>query len=180
MSDTKKVSIEGLNNKYLMKKVLRKLPTEPEEKKNLNSNINYTEEENLYFLSCLDDVDKFKENDIQSYKLLSKNMSIKRSGYKVQDIKKKIFIEKEFISGEEILNLMKNCKLNCYYCNLTCLLFYKFVRDPKQWTLDRIDNSIGHNVSNVVISCLKCNLKRRNKDKDKFFQGSNFNLIKLN
>ena len=76
------------------------MPTEPEEKKNLNSNINYTEEENLYFLSCLEDLDKFKENDIQSYKLLSMNVSTKRSGYKVQDVKKKIFIEKEFISGE--------------------------------------------------------------------------------
>ena len=28
-----------------------------------------------------------------------------------------------------------------------------------QWTLDRIDNNIGHSKENVVICCLKCNLK---------------------
>ena len=48
------------------------------------------------------------------------------------------------------------------------LLIYENVREPKQWTLDRIDNSIGHNTENVVISCLSCNLKRRTMDDKKF------------
>jgi len=29
-----------------------------------------------------------------------------------------------------------------------------------QWTLDRLDNSVAHTTENVVISCLKCNLKK--------------------
>jgi hypothetical protein len=34
--------------------------------------------------------------------------------------------------------------------------------------LDRINNDLGHNNDNVVISCLECNLKRRKKSKDSF------------
>ena len=34
-----------------------------------------------------------------------------------------------------------------------------------QWTVDRIDNSIGHDIENIVISCLKCNLQSRSSDK---------------
>ena len=47
-------------------------------------------------------------------------------------------------------------------------LFYKQIRDKKQWTLDRIDNSVGHNSDNVIISCLECNLKRRTTEMDRF------------
>ena len=39
-----------------------------------------------------------------------------------------------------------------------------------QWTVDRIDNSIGHDIENIVISCLKCNLQRRSRSSDKFLQ----------
>jgi hypothetical protein len=42
------------------------------------------------------------------------------------------------------------------------------VRENKQWTLDRIDNNLGHNEDNVVIACLECNLKRRRTNQSKF------------
>ena len=45
---------------------------------------------------------------------------------------------------------------------------YKISRDPLQWTLDRIDNSIGHTNDNVIICCLKCNLERRCKNSNAF------------
>ena len=34
----------------------------------------------------------------------------------------------------------------------------------QMWTLDRIDNNIGHNRDNVVISCLACNLQKREEE----------------
>ena len=37
-----------------------------------------------------------------------------------------------------------------------------------QWTLDRIDNNLGHNSDNVLISCLECNLKRRRMNMERF------------
>jgi len=48
------------------------------------------------------------------------------------------------------------------------MLLYKLVREPKQWTLDRIDNEYGHSVDNIVLSCLECNLKRRRTNQNKF------------
>jgi hypothetical protein len=48
----------------------------------------------------------------------------------------------------------------------------------KQWTLDRIDNDIGHNKNNLVIACLECNLKRKRTNKDKFMFTKNMKIIR--
>ena len=48
------------------------------------------------------------------------------------------------------------------------MLFYKECKQANQWSLDRIDNTMGHNSNNVVISCLECNLKRLNTELEKF------------
>ena len=42
-------------------------------------------------------------------------------------------------------NLLKNfilSKLVCHYCHKKVKLLYQHVRDPEQWTLDRIDNDL--------------------------------------
>ena len=59
------------------------------------------------------------------------------------------------------------------------LLLYDDYRCDNQWTLDRIDNNIGHNTNNVVISCLKCNLERRNTNQDKYNFTKNMSIKKL-
>jgi hypothetical protein len=46
----------------------------------------------------------------------------------------------------------------------------------QQWTLDRIDNDVGHNADNVVVSCLECNLKRGTMDSDRFKYGKQIGL----
>ena len=58
------------------------------------------------------------------------------------------------------------------------MILYQQVRDEKQWTLDRIDNDIGHYYDNVVICSLKCNLQRRVQDKEKFLLTKNFKVFK--
>ena len=47
-------------------------------------------------------------------------------------------------------------------------ILYKDVREKLQWTLDRIDNDVGHNSDNVLIACLHCNLGRRKIDADDY------------
>ena len=57
-------------------------------------------------------------------------------------------------------------------------ILYKNVRDKKQWSVDRIDNNLGHNIDNIVLACLDCNLKRRCKTSDKFLFTKQLNIIK--
>ena len=57
-------------------------------------------------------------------------------------------------------------------------ILYEHVREMKQWSLDRINNDIGHNNGNLVIACLECNLKRRRTNKDAFMFTKNMVIIK--
>jgi len=91
----------------------------------------------------------------------------KLQGYKKQDSVYEIFSPIHFITEEKVIEKLEACKYQCYYCNSTVKLVYG-PRDSEQWTLDRINNSMGQNTDNVLISCLGCNLKRRNRDVNKF------------
>ena len=108
---------------------------------------------------------------------IKKEVERKINGYKNQDVKKKK-LEKNLITYEECLEKLVISKLKCYYCKQKCLLTYENVREEKQWTLDRLDNSQGHNKDNVVICCLKCNLKRRTTDDKKFKFSKQMRIIK--
>ena len=109
---------------------------------------------------------------------IKKEVERKINGYKNQDIKKKKLNENKLISYEECLEKLVISKLKCYYCKQYCLLTYENVREEKQWTLDRLDNSQGHNNDNVVICCLKCNLKRRTTNDEKFKFSKQMRIIK--
>ena len=82
-------------------------------------------------------------------------------------IEKNILTDK-LISLEETLEKLVISKLKCYYCKKPLLLIYKYSREQSQWTLDRIDNSIGHTNDNTVITCLKCNLEKRKRSHEGF------------
>ena len=91
----------------------------------------------------------------------------KLRGYKAQDEKFNIFSDFYFIKKEQVLEKLVECSYTCYYCK--SVLKTEFTaRDPLQWTLDRIDNSMGHNTTNVLISFLGFNLKRRTRSVNKF------------
>jgi hypothetical protein len=102
----------------------------------------------------------------------------KINGYKGQDIHKKLYNEDYFINIEQVLELMVKSNNLCFYCKSRVHVLYENVREPLQWTLDRIDNEIGHNKGNLVISCLSCNLKRRRKSKDAFLFTTQLNIVR--
>ena len=104
----------------------------------------------------------------KDFKIIERDIKKKINGYKCQDLKKNMYSREEFIDYEVLIQKLVESKLNCFYCNNKCYLIYDKVRQQNQWTLDRINNDYGHNKNNLVISCLKCNLQRRNIDKDKF------------
>ena len=94
-------------------------------------------------------------------------ISKKLYGYKSQDKKTEIYSDYHFIKEECVKELLESCDYTCYYCKEKVLMEYE-KRDKKQCTLDRKDNTMGHNKDNVLISCLSCNLKRRNRTVEKF------------
>ena len=110
----------------------------------------------------------YMDCDFELKSLLEKELNKKIQGYKAQDIKKEIYDAASLISLTDILEKLISTKLHCYYCKKEVLLLYKNVREPIQWTLDRMDNNLCHSKENTVIACLKCNLQRRVTDMDKF------------
>ena len=97
-----------------------------------------------------------------------KELRLKRAAYKNQDIEKKIYDENTFILLDEIIEKLVKSRLQCFYCHEKLKILYENVRDPLQWTLDRINNNLDHSDSNTIISCLKCNLQRRKKSMEAF------------
>jgi hypothetical protein len=109
-----------------------------------------------------------KDENKRHCQILLQQLNSKINGYKSQDIDKKLFDEEKFIELENIIDLLMKCHNLCYYCEESVQVLYEFVREPKQWTLDRLDNNFGHNKGNVVISCLRCNLRRKTMHPERY------------
>ena len=118
--------------------------------------------------------------DFSGNVFVKKELERKIKSYKMQDIKKDKLNDEKLIKMDECIDKLVLSKMKCYYCREDMLLVYENVREPKQWTLDRIDNSIGHHTDNVVISCLDCNLKRRTMNDKKFKFSKQMKIIKKN
>jgi hypothetical protein len=119
----------------------------------------------------------FLEENYNGKDFIKKEVERKLNSYKNQDNKKKRNID-NFITYTECLEKLVITKLRCYYCRKECSLIYKTVREQKQWTLDRLDNSKCHSNENVVVCCLNCNLKKGTKDDKKFKFTKQMRIIK--
>ena len=119
-------------------------------------------------------------NDINKERqMIVSHIKTKLSSYKQQDILKKKFSVQDFVSYSDVIGLLSESNMKCYYCSCETYLLYEIVREMKQWSLDRINNDIGHNKNNLVICCLECNLKRRRTNKDAFFFTKNLKIQKM-
>lgn len=103
----------------------------------------------------------------------------KLGGYKAQDIKKDKYNESLFMNHDKVLQLMMESENLCFYCKEKVYVLYENVREPKQWTLERIDNDVGHNDGNVVIACLGCNLRRRTMHYERYLFTKQLTISKL-
>jgi hypothetical protein len=161
------------NNKLSTNKHLKKINYEKEKKMRVETKTwGLTEEElhnemQLKTLFLIKDQDSNIEKDKYLSSIIS-HIKTKICSYKQQDILKKKLDETNFVSFNEVIKLLQDCSLKCHYCSEEVYILYERVREMKQWSLDRIDNSIGHNIGNLVIACLDCNLKRRRTNKDAF------------
>ena len=120
----------------------------------------------------------YLEQDYNGKGFVKKEVERKIKSYKNQDITKNKYDSEKLIKYEECLEKLFLSKLKCYYCKSECIFLYKNVREPKQWTLDRLNNDIGHTKDNVVICCLECNLKRGRLNDEKFKFTKQMKIIK--
>jgi hypothetical protein len=147
--ETKKVVFKGLTTRYQMKKALETGNPPPSPK---------------IRITCPS--------------LVKQEIERKRQSYKAQDKKKQRYDPENFITHEEIDKLLEQANHSCFYCAKSVLFLYKWQREKLQWTLDRIDNTQGHNTNNLVISCLECNLVRRVKNNQDFYDLKNLRIHK--
>lgn len=170
-NNDKKINIIGTNNRYQVKKLL-KLPPVIKKKKNVEQlPANYYLIENQ-----IDILERLTQ--LELYATIKSLIDKKISSYKQQDIEKDKYDVEKFVTFDNVIGKMNESGLNCYYCSCKMFLLYEIVREMKQWTLDRVDNDLGHNNDNVIISCLECNLKRRRTNKDSFLFTKNLTIVK--
>lgn len=167
----------------------KKINCEKEKKMRVETKTWKLNEDDLSYEAQLDGLQKMLINDSvmnkNEAKIMDKYISnltshikTKLCSYKQQDILKKKFNMSDFVSFEETINLLKSQQLKCCYCSENVYILYEKVREMKQWSLDRINNDVGHNNGNLVIACLECNLKRRRTNKDAFMFTKNMVIIK--
>ena len=104
----------------------------------------------------------------------------KYSSYKNQDKQSHKYDSEQHITFEQMIEKIYISKLKCYYCNCDLSILYNKKRLKTQWTLERLDNNLGHYSSNTCISCLECNLKRRTDNYEYFKQSKQTTIVKLN
>jgi hypothetical protein len=163
MDDKKQINITGTNNRYMIKKVLK----EPTQIKQLVKSESWNIPDDSFDHEKQIELILANESNPVN-KIINQQIANKISGYKQQDTLKHIYDDEHFIDIEYITDKIRECELKCYYCKCEMYVLYNTARESNQWTVDRIDNDVGHNKNNIHIACLKCNLKRKRVDDDKF------------
>ena len=125
-------------------------------------------------LQCID----LKEEKCEYIRIFIQELERKIYSYRQQDLIKSILNPEKFICLVFIIEKLIECNMKCFYCESEMLVLYKNVREPKQWTVDRVNNCNGHNKDNIVLSCLECNLKRRNKSRDSFLFTKQLKIVR--
>ena len=181
----KQINITGQSNRYQIKKLTQKkiIDKKRVETKKWELEIEYFKyKKQLQLLIDISNnilnVYENEDTDTNASKILINQIEKKINSYKKQDIDKKILNIEKKINLTCIIDKLNETEIKCYYCKCEMLILYENVRDSKQWTVDRINNDIGHNIDNFVLACLDCNLKRRCKSSDKFLFTKQLNIIK--
>lgn len=139
---------------------------------------NYNEYFETIFLNINIEQKNIKLNKIKIIKILINELNNKRNSYKGQDKSKQMLNNDLLISLYDLIELLVESKLNCSYCKIPIYLLYNEYRYKYQWTLDRINNDIGHHKQNCVISCLDCNLQKKRINDEKFRFTKQMKIIK--
>jgi len=180
MSETKKVLFNSYNKKT-KPLTLEEVKKEKDKKRVMSLKWSFSSDKYEY-QNQLSMVNNIKNNDYNHNDEVSKiafqEINRKIYGYKQQDIIKKLLDETKFLNFKSIIDKMIDCELKCYYCTAEMNVLYDISREMKQWSVDRINNDLGHNLDNYYLACLECNLKRRRRNDEKFLFTKQLKIIK--
>jgi hypothetical protein len=181
---SKKINITGTNNRYQMKKIINQHKIEKELKRRVQSEKWSFPNESYEYVKQIQMIIDISNNNLNHTDDISKiaiqEINRKITSYKQQDKIKKHFDEIKFLTFESIICKMIECELKCRYCKNEMNVLYDVSREIKQWSVDRIDNDLGHNIDNFHLACLDCNLKRRRRSDEKFLFTKQLNIVKHN
>jgi hypothetical protein len=138
---------------------------------------NYSTQESQ--LELIQTMDSANCQDTAAQTILLTHLKAKQSGYKSQDTAKDFSDPARFIQIPDLIHLLSESNLSCFYCRKWATLFYENVRDPRQWSLERLSNAEGHNRENVVIACLECNMRRRTMYYERYLVTKQLKVNKL-
>jgi hypothetical protein len=179
----KKITISGSNNKYRIKQLINNNNNlEKETKKRVQSEKWTFQEEHFEYSNQIKMTNDILKNAYKFYDDVSKiaiqEINRKITSYKQQDTLKKRYDEDKFLTFESVINKMVECELKCRYCQNEMNVLYDVSREMRQWSVDRVDNDLGHNIDNYHLACLECNLKRRRRTDEKFLFTKQLNIVK--
>ena len=177
--EKKEIKIQGQNNRYQINKLNNK---DKEHKIKMRKGIDKTYYPDEFFTieKQSDLLSELYINNTENKYLnsIKSQLDTKLSSYKQQDILKKRLHKTQFVDIKYVVSLLHDSNMSCHYCKEKMYLLYDIVREMKQWTMDRINNNLGHNIGNVLPACLDCNLKRRRTNKDSFLFTKQLNVVK--
>jgi hypothetical protein len=178
----KKIVISGTNNRYKIKQLTDYDKIEKETKKRVQSEKWTFSDKYFEYSNQIIMIKRILNNNLNYFDDVSKiaiqEINKKMYGYKQQDTLKKRYNEEQFLTFESIINKMIECELKCRYCKNEMNVLYDISREMKQWSIDRINNDVGHNIDNYHLACLDCNLKRRRRTDEKFLFTKQLNIVK--
>jgi len=179
--ESKKINITGTANRYQMKKITTK-SYDKVSKKRIESEKwsfsldNYEYSKQIQMIIDISNNNLNFTNDIS--KIAIQEINKKMYGYKQQDILKNRYDVNNFLTFESLIHKMIECELKCRYCKKEMDVLYDISREMTQWSVDRINNNLGHNINNFHLACLECNLKRRRRTDENFLFTKQLNIIK--
>ena len=181
--NSKTIHISGIHNKRQIKNLNSEPGAMKIAKKRVQSEKWSFSNENFEYLNQLQMVknifnNEFRHNDDDVSKIALQEINKKISGYKQQDRIKKRYDEPQFLTLESVIIKMVECELKCRYCRGEMDVIYDISRESRQWSVDRINNDQGHNLTNFHLACLECNLKRRRRTDEKFLFTKQLNIVK--
>jgi hypothetical protein len=154
-----------------MKHIILNKPLEKQTHRKEIKNINFNHLETIIKIQKKEPMDDNMKNVLNEIRK-------KHYAYKCQDKIKHKFDEEKHITLDQLIEKIIQSQLKCYYCNKDLLIIYNRIKDTQQWSLERLDNNIGHYDDNTCIACLHCNLSRRTDNHIEFKKGKMLKIVK--